>query len=201
MKKFLKAAERWSAIHVPFLGKKYIWQMPFHFGDWCAPGENVSQWVLKGKWVATAYLANSCVIMTEIAGILGEKEDELYYSQLKKKVSKAYRKVFTDGKGRLKREFQTAYVLPLWFGMTEGKETEKMAKNLVTLLKNNHYKLATGFPSTPYLLFALSDYGYLDAAYKVLMQEECPGWLYEVKAGGTTIWERWDALHRCRAEI
>ena len=132
--------------------------------------------------------------MAEIAALLGEKEDEQYYRQLKKKVSKAYRKVFTDEKGRLKHEFQTAYVLPLWFGMTEGDETEKMAKNLDVLLENNNYKLATGFPSTPYLLFALSDHGYLDTAYKVLLQEECPGWLYEVKAGGTTIWERWDAL-------
>lgn len=69
-----------------------------------------------------------------------------------------------------------------------------MAENLARMIRANGYKLATGFPSTPYLLFALSDYGYPDLAYKVLLQEECPGWLYEVKAGGTTIWERWDAL-------
>ena len=68
------------------------------------------------------------------------------------------------------------------------------------MLCENDYKLATGFPSTPYLLFALSDNGYLDTAYKTLLQEPYPGWLYEGKAGGTTIWERWDALRsqRCR---
>ncbi len=149
---------------------------------------------MKGKWIATAYLANSCGIVAQIAGILDKGEDEAYYKKLREKVIQSYRKVFTDGKGKLKKEFQTAYVLPLHFGMTEGKETKAMAANLARLLRSNSCKLATGFTGTPYLLFALSDYGYPDIAYKVLLQEDCPGWLYEVKAGGTTIWERWDAL-------
>ena len=78
--------------------------------------------------------------------------------------------------------------------MTEGKETEAMARNLVRLVRDNGNHLTTGFTGTPYLLFALSDTGYVDVAYDVLLQEDCPSWLYEVKAGGTTIWERWDAL-------
>lgn len=194
MKRFLKAAERWSHFLSITPSRRYIWQFPFHFGDWCAPGENASEWVLKGKWVATAYFANSCAIVAKIAEILNKPEDAKYYENMRAKIIKAYRNVFTDGRGTLKKEFQTAYVLPLFFKMTDKKETQQMADNLVRLLKENNYKLATGFPSTPYLLFALSDNGYLDAAYKVLLQEECPGWLYEVKAGGTTIWERWDAL-------
>lgn len=194
MKKFLKAAEKWASVIPSISGRRYIWQMPFHFGDWCAPGENMKQWIKKGKWVATAYLANSCGIAARIAGILDKPEDEDYFNRLREEVIRSYRKVFTDGKGKLKKEFQTAYVLPLHFGMTEGKETEAMAENLARMIRSNGYKLATGFPSTPYLLFALSDYGYPDVAYKVLLQEECPGWMYEVKAGGTTIWERWDAL-------
>lgn len=194
MKRFLKAAKWWAGFASLGPNSRYIWQFPFHWGDWCAPGETVNQWIGKAKWVGTAYFANSCGIAAQVAQLLGKQEDAEHFSQQREKIIHAYCKVFTDKKGRLKKEFQTAYVLPLHFNMTTGTETASMAANLNRLLQNNNYKLATGFPSTPYLLFALSDNGYLDTAYKVLLQEECPGWLYEVKAGGTTIWERWDAL-------
>ena len=194
MKKFLKAAKWWSAFLAFTLSSRYIWRFPFHFGDWCAPGETVNQWLKKGKWVGTAYFANSCGIVARIAGLLGKPEDAAYYRRLRDKIIRAYRKVFTDGNGRLKREFQTAYVLPLEFQMTKGKETEATAQNLVRLVREADNHLTTGFTGTPYLLFALSDHGFADVAYDLLLQESCPSWLYEVKAGGTTIWERWDAL-------
>ena len=78
--------------------------------------------------------------------------------------------------------------------MTDGSETAAMAENLVRLIAENDNCLQTGFPGTPYILFALADNGHADKAYELLLQEKCPSWLYEVKAGGTTIWERWDAL-------
>lgn len=194
MKKFLGAAKKWSHFLSVTPSRRYVWSFPFHFGDWCAPDGTAKDWVLRGKWVGTAYFANSCSIVVRIARILGYEEDAKYYEKLRNKIIKAYRKVFTDGQGKLKKEFQTAYVLPLFFDMTDGEETKAMAANLARMIRDNGNKLATGFPSTPYLLFALSDYGYLDLAYDVLLQEDCPGWLYEVKSGGTTIWERWDAL-------
>lgn len=193
IKKFLKAAKRWSSFLA--LGqRRYIWQLLYHFGDWCAPDETVMQWIRKGKWVGTAYFANSCGIASKIAKILGYEEDAAYYDGLREKIARAYRKVFTDGAGKLKKEFQTAYVLPLHFGMTQGNETMAMVENLVKLVHDAGNHLTTGFTGTPYLLFALSDNGRLDAAYDLLFEESCPSWLYEVKAGGTTIWERWDAL-------
>jgi alpha-L-rhamnosidase len=194
MKKFLKAAKRWSAFLSFTPNSRYIWRFPFHFGDWCAPGETTKQWLKKGKWVGTAYFANSCAIVAQIAELLGKKEDAEYYRNLRDKIIKAYRKVFTDGKGTLKNEFQTAYVLPLHFNMVEGDERKVMTKNLDRLIKEAGNHLTTGFTGTPYLLFALSDNGYTDVAYDLLLQDTCPSWLYEVKAGGTTIWERWDAL-------
>ena len=70
-----------------------------------------------------------------------------------------------------------------------------MAKRLVELVRENGHRIATGFAGTPYILFALADNGYAEDAYKLLFNEECPGWLYTVKAGATTMWERWDALN------
>ncbi len=194
MTKFLKAAKWWSSLFSFTPTGRYIWRFPFHFGDWCASEGSAKEWIQKGKWVATAYFANSCELVAQIAGLLGKKEDEAYYRALREKIVKAYRKAFTDGKGRLKKEFQTAYVLPLHFSMTGGTETGAMAQNLVRLIHQAGNHLTTGFTGTPYLLFALSDNGYVKEAYDVLLQESCPSWLYEVKAGGTTIWERWDAL-------
>ncbi|MDF2588962.1 MAG: Alpha-L-rhamnosidase [Anaerocolumna sp.] len=194
IQKFLKAAKRWSAFLSITPNSRYIWRFPFHFGDWCAPDENIKQWLAKGKWVGTAYFANSCFIASKIAEILGKDLDASYYNNLRLKIIKAYRKAFTDGDGTLKKEFQTAYVLPLYFQMTKDTETKKMAENLVRLVRKADNHLTTGFTGTPYLLFALSDYGFVDVAYDLLLQESCPSWLYEVKAGATTIWERWDAL-------
>lgn len=194
IQKFLKAAKWWASFLSLSPNSRYIWRFPFHFGDWCAPGENIKQWLAKGKWVATAYFANSCRIAAQIAEILGEQSDAEYYRGLRTNIVKAYRKVFTNGAGTLKKEFQTGYVLPLHFDMTEGIETKNMVDNLVKLVREADNHLTTGFTGTPYLLFALSDHGYIDVAYELLLQESCPSWLYQVKAGATTLWERWDAL-------
>ncbi len=194
MVKFLDAAKFWASLTSPTKNGKNIWRYPFHYGDWCAPGEANWQWLMKGQWIATAFYANSCFLVSQIAEILGKKQDARYYRKKAEEISESYRKVFTDGNGTLKKEFQTAYVLPLAFGMTKEKETANMAKNLVRLIEENGNCLQTGFPGTPYILFALADNGYADKAYELLLQEKCPSWLYEVKAGATTIWERWDAL-------
>ncbi len=71
---------------------------------------------------------------------------------------------------------------------------QNAAKNLVKLVEKSDYCIGTGFPGTPYILFALADHGYADIAYKMLLNQKCPSWLYEVKTGATTIWERWDGL-------
>lgn len=192
--KFLGSVKRWAEFLSIGKTSRRIWTLLYHFGDWCAPGESAVQWVLKGRWVGTAYFANSCRIGAEIAEILDKPTDKEYYLKLRKEICEAYVRRFTEGKGKLKKEFQTAYVLPLYFDMADENIKKAMAANLVELLKKSDYHLSTGFTGTPYLLFALSDNGYADVAYKVLLQDTCPSWLYEVKSGGTTIWERWDAL-------
>ncbi|GAA1963940.1 alpha-L-rhamnosidase [Agromyces allii] len=193
MTRFLKAAEWWSGL-LSVGDQRNIWQYPFHFGDWTSPDGSAKDWIKKGKWIGTAYFANSCGLVAQIADLLGEHADAARYRAQRDEVVKAYRSVFTDGHGLLKEEFQTAYVLPLHFGMTEGDETEAMAANLVRLIDEAGGHLRTGFPGTPYILFALSDHGRVDEAYDLLLQTGAPSWLYMIEAGGTTIWERWDAL-------
>lgn len=196
MQKYFKACKFWANIWG--VGKyRYIWHTPamFHFGDWVAPDvPKMSQWQARSKWTATASLKNVSCLLSRIAEILGKKDDAKKYLKISKKVSKAYLDVFTDGNGKLKNEFQTAYVLPLYFDMFEGAAREKAAENLEKLIIKNNYRIGTGFPGTPYILFALADNGKAETAFKTLLNTECPSWLYEVKIGATTVWERWDGL-------
>lgn len=195
MKKYVKACRFWAGFGI---GKhRYIWHTPsmLHFGDWVAPDvPKMSQWQGRSKWTATASLYNTSRLTGMVADILGEKEDAEYFRKLSEKVSDAYVSVFTDGKGKMKEEFQTAYVLPLWFHMFPENVQAKAAENLAKLVKASDYCIGTGFPGTPYILFALADNGQEDTAFKMLMNTKCPSWLYEVKSGATTIWERWDGL-------
>ena len=196
MKKYVKACKFWAGL-LSIGKRRYIWHTPamLNFGDWIAPDlPKMGQWQARAKWTATASLKNTSAILSQIAGILGKEKDQKKYAELADKVSKAYRDVFTDGKGKLKNEFQTGYVLPLHFNMLPGEEKKAAAKNLAELVKKNDYCVATGFPGTPYILFALADNGQTETAYKMLMNEKCPSWLYEVKVGATTVWERWDGL-------
>ena len=196
MKKYVKACKFWAGL-LSVGKRRYIWNTPgvFHFGDWVAPGvPKMSQWQARRTWTATASLANTSGLLARIAGLLGETADEKYYTDLNAKVKDAYVSVLTDGKGKLLEEFQTAYVLPLQFGIfTEGTR-QAAADNLAALVEKADYCIGTGFPGTPYLLFALADNGRGDVAFKMLTNTKCPSWLFEVKAGGTTVWERWDAL-------
>ncbi len=191
MKKFLKAVKFWSGFLSIGNHNRRIWKWLFQFGDWCAPEGGVMNWMKKGKWTATAYYANSCAIMSRVAKLLGYDKDTRYYEKLRGEICTAYLKKFTDGNGKLKKEFQTGYVLPLYFNMADGQVKQNMAVNLNRLVVENGYRLSTGFTGTPYLLFALADNGYIDTAYKVLLQQERPSWLHCVKEGATTTWEEW----------
>ena len=195
MKKYVKACRFWAGFGI---GRhRYIWNTPsvLHFGDWVAPDvPKMSQWQKRGKWTATASLYNTSRLTAMTADILGEKEDAKYFNQLSERVADAYISVFTDGNGKMKEEFQTAYVLPLWFKMFPENVQKKAAENLAELVKASDYCIGTGFPGTPYILFALADNGQEDTAFKMLTNTKCPSWLYEVKSGATTIWERWEGL-------
>lgn len=195
MKKYMADVKRWAALSLPIHGSPYILRLPFQFGDWCAPYGSVPDWLAKGPWVGTAYFFRSCRLMSEIAAILERGEDSRRYADLAEKVRSAFRKVFTDGHGRMKEEFQTAYVLALAFGLAEGEERRTMAERLWALVKDNGVHLNTGFTATPFLLFALSDNGYEREAYELLLQDTSPSWIYQVHHGATTMWENWQSIH------
>lgn len=168
-----------------------IWNTGHHYGDWLGldakPGDYTGA-TDKGL-IATAYFAYSTSLFVKIGKILGKDMSD--YADLHRRIVTSFRETYMPN-GKLISNTQTAHVLALYFDLCEDKET--IAKELVQLIHDNGDKLTTGFVGTPYLLHVLSDHGYADVAYTLLLQEEFPSWLYSVKMGATTIWEHWDGM-------
>ncbi len=198
MKKYVEACRFWANIWG--VGKyRYIWHTPsmLHFGDWVSPDvDKMSTWQKRSKFTATASLAHCSYLLSEIAKILSKEDDYKEYHNLYLKVSDAYQSILMKKDGKLKgNEFQTGYVLPLAFDMLDEKTKKLALEHLVDLIKKNNYCIGTGFPGTPYILFVLADNGYQDVAYKMLLNNSKPSWLYNVTIGGTTIWEKFDGMN------
>ena len=116
------------------------------------------------------------------------------YSVLLKKIKEVFVDEYTTRWGRLVSGSQTAYVLALRFDMLPDSLRPQAAARLVQNIKDYGNHLTTGFLGTPHLCHVLTRYGYNDVAYTLLMQQTYPSWLYPVKKGATTIWERWDGI-------
>lgn len=194
MKKYLGDVKRWAALSLPVYGSPHILKLPFQFGDWCAPTGAIPEWFAHGPCMGTAYYARSCKLMSKIATILGKDQESQRYAHLHESIKKAFRKVFTDGQGRMKDEFQSAYVLALTFDLETEENRPAMARHLWRLIQENGCHLSTGFPATPYLLFALADHGMEKEAWQLLLQDTDPSWLYPVRHGATTMWEQWGSI-------
>ena len=178
--------------------KKYLVDEGFHFGEWCQPGVDNMDVMKKTMMfgapeVATAYYFKSASLLSEIAAILGKQEDVKKYREIAEGAKKAYRHCCTKN-GAIKSDRQCEYVRPIAFGLLDGEEAQTAADALNELVVKNGCHLNTGFLSTPELCRVLSEHGHTDTAYRLLLQTECPGWLYAVRHGATTIWETWDGV-------
>ena len=166
--------------------EKYLWTGGEHFGDWL--GLDAPAGSYKGStrddFIASAFYAHSVELVVKAGKVLGEAVE--VYEDLYKKIRSTFCRKFEDCRT------QTEYVLALWFDLLE--EPQKKADMLAGMIMKDGMQLRTGFVGTPYLLHALSKYGYTELAYTLLLRREYPSWLYPVSKGATTIWEHWDGI-------
>jgi alpha-L-rhamnosidase len=178
--------------------KNYLWNTGFHFGDWLfyRPfDDNDGRSAVTDKYLlAQCFFANSVQIMINTAKVLGKNEDVARYTQLLKNLKEAFVKEYVTPNGRLVSGTQTAYVVALNFDMLPENLRQQTVDKLVENIKSYNNHLTTGFLGTPYLCHVLNRFGKTDVAYTLLMQESYPSWLYPVKMGATTIWERWNGI-------
>lgn len=173
-------------------------------GDWLSleDGKNDKSLIWE------SYFVFDLDIMTRVATLLNKVEDAQWFAQLAQQRRAFFAKTYVDGatgktlfsafdakrKGQLV-DTQTSYVLPLAFHVVDEECAKKMERNLKETIERSNgsypsYSLLTGFIGTAWISKALSDRGMSDVAYRLLSQDSFPSWLYPVKIGATTVWER-----------
>lgn len=174
-----------------------LWSSGFQFGDWLdpdAPAANPAASKTDRHLVATAYLARTAREMTSSAQLLGKEEDAVHFGALAGRVRAAFRREYVTPSGRLTSESATAYALAIELDLLDADQRRKAGERLERLVREHSHKISTGFAGTPLVVHALSNTGHLATAYKLLLEKECPSFLYPVTMGATTIWERWDSI-------
>lgn len=188
----------WIRDRAETLGNQYLWLGDDQLGDWLAlDTEDIMH--LKGKTpddlIASAYYYYSARIVAKAAKVLQMKHEKLYYEQLAKQIKRAFQEEFFTKSGRLITDTQTGLALVLNFDLVPENGRHLAVKGLVEAVSKHKNSLTTGFVGTPSLLPALSKNGFHELAMRLFLSEDYPSWLYEVKQGATTIWERWDSVN------
>jgi alpha-L-rhamnosidase len=179
-------------------GEKRLWDAGFQYGDWVdpsAPPDKPGDAKTPGRIVATAYFARSAELLSQAAGVLGRGEDAQHYRRMAAEVRQAFNDEYVTPNGLLLSDSTTAYALALQFALLpEERQRQRAGERLVELVEQNGYRISTGFVGTPIICDALCGTGAYETAFRLLMERECPSWLYPITMGATTIWERWDSL-------
>jgi alpha-L-rhamnosidase len=179
-------------------GGERLWTEGFHFGDWLALDTSDPTSRRGGTphdFIASAFYCYSARLVAKAANVLGKTELADAYERLSAEVKAAIQKEYFTATGRLAVPTQTGYVLALFMDLVPDAHRERVKKDLIARLNKDKTHLRTGFVGTPYLCRVLSNIGANNLAYKLLLNEDYPSWLYAINLGATTIWERWNSLN------
>ncbi len=178
-------------------GDDHGWRKQFSFGDWLAldnPSGKADEFMggTDTDYISAIYYAASAEIVAKAAKVLGKQDLADAYKKLSEKLFAAVREEYFTSTGRCAVKTQTGLILALKYHLSSDEEkTRAMLKRSID---DRGGKLATGFTGLPLMNPVLSDNGMEDIAFRMLLNEEYPGWLYEIKTGATTVWERWNSL-------
>jgi alpha-L-rhamnosidase len=182
---------------LPKLSDNGVWDQGFQFGDWldpdAAPDEPHKAKADPGV-VATACLYRSARFAAETAGLLGKDSDAERWQELAQRTRGAFNDTYVDAAGRITSDCTTVYTLAICFGLLEEHLVVAAGDRLAELVRASNYRISTGFAGTPFINRALTETGHIDEAYALLLETGNPSWLYPVRMGATTIWERYDSM-------
>ncbi|WP_035808808.1 family 78 glycoside hydrolase catalytic domain [Curtobacterium sp. UNCCL17] len=180
------------------LSPEDLWDTVFQFGDWLdpdAPPEAPADAKADKGVVATICAYRSATIVADAAELLGGHEAEAAeFRELATRLQAGFRTHYLQDDGRILSDATTVYTLAIVFGILSEQEQAVAGERLAELVEASGYRISTGFAGTPFITDALTQTGHLEDAYRLLLQTECPSWLYPVTMGATTVWERWDSM-------
>ncbi|RYE19862.1 MAG: hypothetical protein EOP51_19050 [Sphingobacteriales bacterium] len=188
------------------LNPNHIWQKAtgLRYGDWLNGNTIVDKDYPKyGGQIpddvfSTAYFAYSTGLMAKMAKVLGDDAAYECYSNLHNAVTKAFNDKFVTADGIIEGDTQAGYSLALSFELLPVTLRKKAAEHMLNGIKKYDNRVSTGIHSTARMMNQLSEYGYNDMAYKLLESDRFPSWLYSIRQGATTVWERWDGYVKGR---
>lgn len=175
--------------------RKYISNYGQSYGEWAEPVDvkafAISDFVCPHPEETTAYVVLLMDRMADIARTLGKTDDAEEFEKTAGQVREGYQALVRTKKHNLDTDRQAKLVRPLYIGILDGPQTDYAKKRLLQALDHYGWRLGTGFLSTPLILYVLADMD-VECAYRLLENEEIPGWLAMPKHGATTIWESWE---------
>ncbi|MFC3801133.1 family 78 glycoside hydrolase catalytic domain [Cohnella sp. GCM10012308] len=158
-----------------------------YYGDWLSLNASTPM-----DLFATAYFAYCAKLMAAMSEAVGKKEQAASYAELFEQVRSRFNEAFVGTDGRIAGETQTGYAMALFMELLPEEGRSKAAAHLISDIEQRGWHITTGIHGIKYLLPVLCEAGYEEAAYRLLLQETYPSWLYSINNGATTIWERWD---------
>ena len=170
-------------------------QLGNNYGDWlCLPSDtSFGTHSPMKNLLATAYWADDAAKMARLARALGREAEATRFQAMFEKVRAAFQAEWVQPDGRIVVETQTAYLLALAFDLLPSPLRAAATEHLVENIRARDWHLSTGFVGIGHLNPQLTLAGRADVAYRLLLQESFPSWLFPVLQGATTIWERWDS--------
>lgn len=207
-----QAMKKYTLYKIKTLGKHYLTSLPTgiehkyrkwisnygqSYGEWSEPSDvnafKISDFVSPHPEETTAYIYYLLKHMVEIAKLLNKDDEVKLYSYYMEKVKIGYQHLVQSKKHSLDTNRQAKLVRPLYMDLLDEKQTEFAKNRLLKALEEYDFRLGTGFLATPFILYVLADIN-VEYAYKLLENKKCPGWLYMVEKGATTIWESWEGV-------
>ncbi len=175
--------------------RKYISNYGQSYGEWSEPADvhpfEIADFVSPHPEETTAYIVYMLEKMAEIAAVLKKTDDEKHFKEYAERARVGYQHLVEGKKFSLDTDRQAKLVRPLYMHLLSEKQEAYAKERLIKALDNYGWRLATGFLSTPFILYVLADMN-IEYAYRLLENEEMPGWLYMPKVGANTIWEGWE---------
>ena len=175
--------------------KKYISNYGQSYGEWAEPTEvhitDFKDFACPHPEETTAYIVYMLQTMAEIAEALGKPDDKKCFSEYAEKAKIGYGKLIECPKFSLDTDRQAKLVRPLYMNLLNEEKSKYAANRLIAALNRFDWRLGTGFLSTPFILYVLEKID-VEYAYKLLENEQMPGWLFMPKMHANTIWESWE---------
>ncbi|MBP5152754.1 MAG: family 78 glycoside hydrolase catalytic domain [Lachnospiraceae bacterium] len=191
-------------LHLSKKNRKYGVNTGQSYGEWAEPADVKSfvwtDFCRPNPEESMAYTSYILSLMAEISEIVGDTKDKALFEEYSEGVKAAYRELVTKPDHTLDTDRQAKLVRPLYMNLLTEEQAGFARKRLIQALDNYGWRVGTGFLSTPFILDVLTSID-VEACYRLLENEEKPGWLYMAKHSTGTVWEDWDGPEGAQSGI